>query len=259
MNPIFVTKENGVAYITLNRPKVFNSMDSAMRKQLAAALDDCAADPSVRAVCITGEGKAFCAGQDLTEASNEENPVSFQDVLSTEYNPIVLKIRALEKPVVAAVNGVAAGAGANIALACDIVVAGESASFVQAFSKIGLIPDCGGTWILPRLVGFGKASALMFLGDKVMAAEAESLGMIYKSVPDDIFKEMVRKLAESLAKMPTRGLALTKKALNESVFGGLAQQLAHEADCQTQAGNTADYTEGVAAFIEKRHPEFKGY
>lgn len=259
MDSILLVKENGVAYLTLNRPKVFNSLDTDMRKRLLSALEDCQTDPSVRAVCITGEGKAFCAGQDLTEAASSETPLSFQDVLTTEYNPIVLKIRALEKPVIAAVNGVAAGAGANMALACDIVVATESAAFVQAFSKIGLIPDCSGTWVLPRLIGFGKASALMMLGDKIMADEAESLGMIYKCFSDDSFKIKTKELAEKLAKMPTRGLALTKKALNESVFWGFEKQLAHEAHFQRQAGDTDDYTEGVKAFIEKRRPEFKGH
>jgi 2-(1,2-epoxy-1,2-dihydrophenyl)acetyl-CoA isomerase len=259
MESIVFVKKNGVAYLTLNRPNVFNSFDRDMRKRFLLALEDCDADPSVRAVCITGEGKAFCAGQDLTEATQSDTPLSFQNVLPDEYNPIVLKIRALEKPVIAAVNGVAAGAGANIALVCDIVVATESASFVQAFAKIGLVPDCGGTWILPRLIGFGKASALMMLGDKIMATEAEALGMIYKVFPDDVFKESVVSFAETLAKMPTRGLALTKKALNESVFWGIDNQLAEEAQCQSQAGETEDYTEGVNAFIEKRPPNFKGH
>ena len=259
MDSIVLSKGKGVAYITLNRPKVFNSMDTEMRKQLLVALENCQTDPSVRAVCIIGEGRAFCAGQDLTEAADEETPLSFQDVLTNQYNPIVLKIRQLEKPVVAAVNGVAAGAGANIAFACDIVVAAESASFVQAFSKIGLIPDSGGTWILPRLIGFGRASAAMMLGEKIMAKEAAAMGMIYKSFSDDIFKNEVTTLVEMLAKMPTRGLALTKKALNESIFGGFEQQLAHEAHFQSQAGDTKDYKEGVNAFIQKRTPDFKGF
>lgn len=258
MDSILLVKENGVAYLTLNRPKVFNSMDTDMRKRFLDALDDCQTDPSVRAVCITGEGKGFCAGQDLTEASNSDIPLSFQDVLTREYNPIVLKIRALDKPVIAAVNGVAAGAGANIAFACDIVVATESATFIQSFSKIGLIPDLGGTWILPRLVGFARASALMMLGDKVNAREAENWGMIYKYFSDDTFKNETKALAENLAKMPTRGLALTKKALNESIFADFEKQLAREANFQSQAGATEDYTEGVNAFIQKRRPEFKG-
>ncbi len=258
MDSIIMLKEKDVAYITLNRPKVFNSLDTEMRKQLLVALEDCGIDPSVRAVCIMGEGRAFCAGQDLTEAADSATPLSFQNVLTEQYNPIILKIRQLEKPVVAAVNGVAAGAGANIALACDIVVAAESASFVQAFSKIGLIPDSGGTWVLPRLIGFGRASAAMLLGEKIMAKEAAAMGMIYKCISDENFKNEVISLMESLAKMPTRGLALTKKALNESVFADFEQQLAREADLQSQAGDTADYTEGVNAFIQKRTPDFKG-
>ncbi len=259
MDSILIWKENGVAYLKLNRPKVFNSMDTDMRKRLLVALEDCETDPSVRAVCITGEGKAFCAGQDLTEASDPEKPLSFHDVLTHQYNPIVLKIRQLEKPVVAAVNGVAAGAGANIALTCDIVVAAESASFVQAFSKIGLIPDSGGTWVLPRLIGFARASAAMMMGEKITATEATAMGMIYKCFTDDVFKNQVKTLLETLAQMPTRGLALTKNALNASVFSGLEQQLTHEADLQSQAGATGDYHEGVQAFIQKRLPHFKGF
>jgi 2-(1,2-epoxy-1,2-dihydrophenyl)acetyl-CoA isomerase len=258
MDSILLVKQNNVAHITFNRPKVFNSFDADMRARFLAALEDCAADPSVRAVLITGEGKAFCAGQDLTEATNADRPISFEDALGKEYNPIILKIRQLEKPVIAAVNGVAAGAGANIALVCDIVLASKSATFIQAFSKIGLIPDCGGTWTLPRLVGFGRASAFMFLGDKITATEAEAMGMIYKCFSDETFKTQTIALAEMLAQMPTRGLALTKQALNASVFEGLEKQLAHEAIFQKQAGATDDYTEGVNAFIEKRQPNFKG-
>ncbi len=259
MDSILLVKQNGVAHLTFNRPKVFNAFDTAMRLQCLNALENCENDPSVRAVLITGEGKAFCAGQDLVEATSTDKPISFNDALTNEYNPIVLKIRQLSKPVIAAVNGVAAGAGANIAFVCDIVLAAESASFIQAFSKIGLIPDCGGTWVLPHLVGFGRASALMMLGDKVMATEAATMGMIYKCLPDETFKAQAVALAEMLAKMPTQGLALTKKALNASVFAGFEKQLALEADLQKKAGATDDYTEGVNAFIQKRKPNFKGW
>jgi 2-(1,2-epoxy-1,2-dihydrophenyl)acetyl-CoA isomerase len=258
MDSILLVIQNGVAHLTFNRPKVFNSFDTDMRLRCLKALEDCEADPSVRAVLITGEGKAFCAGQDLVEATMPNKPIAFNNTLEKEYNPIVLKIRQLEKPVIAAVNGVAAGAGANIAFACDIILATESASFIQAFSKIGLVPDCGGTWVLPRLIGFAKASALMMLGDKVTAAEAETMGMIYKCFPDETFKSKAIAIAEMLAKMPTRGLALTKQALNASLFSGFEKQLAEEADLQKKAGATDDYTEGVNAFIQKRQANFKG-
>lgn len=258
MDSILFSKTNGVALITLNRPKVFNSFNSEMRKNLLSKLENCAADPSVRAVMITGEGRAFCAGQDLGEATQADAPISFNNALKTEYNPIILKIKTLGKPVVAAVNGVAAGAGTNLALACDIVVAAESATFIQVFSSIGLIPDCGGTWVLPRLVGFARATALMMLDDKVSAVEAVQMGMIYKYFPDEDFKNKALAIAEKLAKMPTRSLALTKKALNASMFSDFEQQLTLEAEYQEQAGATDDYTEGVNAFIQKRQPIFKG-
>lgn len=249
--------ENAVAHITFNRPQVFNSMHHAMRMEILEALETCEKDPGIRAVYITGTGKAFCAGEDLQEVTDPNGP-SLAEIISTGYNPIVLKIRGLEKPVVAAVNGVAAGAGANIALACDIVVATESASFTQAFSKIGLIPDSGGTWTLPRLVGFQRATALMMLSDKISASDAAAMGMIWKVFPDDSFVAESLKLAETLAKMPTRGLALTKQALNQSFSNDFATQTFVEDKLQTLAGQTHDYREGVAAFLEKRKPEFKG-
>ena len=248
---------NAVAIITFNRPQVFNSTHHAMRMEILEALDVCAQDAAVRAVLITGNGKAFCAGEDLQEVTDPNGP-SLAEIISTGYNPIVQKIRNLEKPVVAAVNGVAAGAGANIALACDIVVATASASFTQAFSKIGLIPDSGGTWTLPRLVGFQRASALMMLSDKISAAEAAAMGMIWKVFPDETFVADSLKMAETLAQMPTRGLALTKQALNQSFSNNFEAQIALEDQLQTVAGGTADYREGVAAFLEKRKPEFKG-
>ncbi|MEI8117148.1 MAG: enoyl-CoA hydratase-related protein [Flavobacteriia bacterium] len=248
---------NGVCRITLNRPSVFNSFNKTMALQLQDVLDDCAVNPEIRAVLITGEGKAFCAGQDLAEAIDPEGPV-LRSIVKDHYNPIILKIRELEKPVIAAVNGVAAGAGANIALACDIVVAKKSASFIQAFSKIGLIPDSGGTYFLPRLIGMQKAMALMMTGDKVSADEAERMNMIYKVYEDEQFEEEATKLSEQLAKMPTRGLGLTKKAVNLGLFNSLEDQLDLEESVQTEAGETDDFTEGVNAFIQKRPAEFKG-
>ncbi len=257
MNYITFSIENAVARITFNRPQVFNSMHHAMRMEILEALDRCAADEGVRAVYITGTGKAFCAGEDLQEVTDPNGP-SLTEIIGTGYNPMVLKIRNLEKPVVAAVNGVAAGAGANIALACDIVVATESASFTQAFSKIGLIPDSGGTWTLPRLVGMQRAAALMMLSDKVSATEAAAMGMIWKVFPDETFAADSLKLAETLAQMPTRGLALTKQALNHTFSNDFASQAALEDQLQSQAGQTHDYKEGVAAFLEKRKPVFLG-
>lgn len=249
--------ENQVARIVLNRPQVFNSMHHAMRQELLAALHSCQHDPAIRAVYLTGAGKAFCAGEDLQEVVAPDGP-SLNQIISTGYNPIVLAIRSLEKPVLCAVNGVAAGAGANIALACDITVAAASASFTQAFSKIGLIPDSGGTWTLPRLVGLQRAAALMMLSDKIPAAEAATIGMIWKTFPDESFAEESLKLAETLAQMPTKGLGLTKRALNRAFSQDFAAQLSVEDELQSAAGQTDDYREGVAAFLEKRKPRFTG-
>ena len=249
--------ENGVCILTLNRPAVFNSFNQTMAFQLQRALDACATDDCVRVIVIKGEGKAFCAGQDLAEATDPEGP-ELKSIVREHYNPIILKIRELEKPVIAAVNGVAAGAGANIALACDIAIAKKSASFIQAFSKIGLIPDSGGTFFLPRLIGMQKALALMMTGDKVSAEEAEKLNMIYKVVEDDSFDKEITKFTEHLAKMPTRGLGLTKKAVNLGLFNSLEDQLDVEERLQTEAGETDDFAEGVNAFLHKRVPEFKG-
>ncbi len=208
-------ENNGVLKLTLNRPEVFNSFNQEMAFALQKELDRAANSENIRAVVLTGNGKAFCAGQDLAEATDPNGP-ELSSIVSDHYNPIIQKIVALEKPVIAAVNGVAAGAGANIALACDIVLATASASFIQAFSKIGLIPDSAGTWFLPRLVGAQKALALMMTGDKVKAPEAEKMNMIYKSIEDDQFEGEVNKLAATMAKMPTKGLALTKKAVQLS-------------------------------------------
>ena len=250
--------KNGVATLTLNRPEVFNSFNREMALSLQSELDACATDASVRAIVITGSGKAFCAGQDLKEVTDPALNPGFKKILEEHYNPIISKIRAIEKPIIAAVNGVAAGAGANIALACDIVIAHEKVSFIQAFSKIGLVPDSAGTFFLPRLIGFGKASALMMLGDKVSATDAEKMGMIYKVTTLDDFQTEIETTAMTLAQMPTKALGMTKRLLNESMNNTLAQQLALESMLQIEAAQSEDYAEGVAAFVEKRKPNFKG-
>lgn len=249
--------EKNVAWIKLNRPQVFNSFHSEMGVEFLQCLDEIEKDTNVRCVVLIGEGKAFCAGQDLQEAMDPNGP-GLNKILSERYNPIIRKLRTLEKPVIAAVNGVAAGAGANIALSCDVVVASQSASFIQAFSKIGLIPDSGGTYILPRLIGWNRASSLMMLGDKVSSADALQMGMLYKVFPDDTFLSEVEKLATELSNMPTKALALTKKVLNQSFTNSLDQQLELELKIQNEASLTTDYQEGIAAFLEKRAPVFKG-
>jgi 2-(1,2-epoxy-1,2-dihydrophenyl)acetyl-CoA isomerase len=228
-----------------------------MALSLQNELDIAEKDENVRAIVLIGEGKAFCAGQDLGEATDPNGP-ELQTIVRDHYNPIILKLRSVEKPIIAAVNGVAAGAGANIALACDLVIAKESASFIQAFSKIGLIPDSGGTFILPRLVGMQKALSLMITGEKVSAKQAENMNMIYKSIQDDLFEEEVSKIANGLAQMPTKGIGLTKRAINQSWDNTLQDQLDLEELLQTEAGQTADFKEGVTAFLEKRKPIFNG-
>lgn len=247
----------GVGVITLNREEKLNAFNRQMALSLQEILDECAQDDRVRSVYLTGSGTAFSAGQDLAEVMDPSGP-GMEKILSEQFNPIVWKIRHLPKPVVAAVNGVAAGAGANIALCCDIVVASSAAYFIQAFSRIGLIPDTAGTYILPRLIGWQKASALMMLGDKVNADDAERMGMIYKSFQEEKFAEESFGIAALLAKMPTRALGLTKEALNLSAVNNLEQQLNVEDEFQSIAGATKDYAEGVAAFIGKRKPLFTG-
>jgi 2-(1,2-epoxy-1,2-dihydrophenyl)acetyl-CoA isomerase len=258
MSSINLKIENNVAFLTLNRPDVFNSFDREMALNLQSNLDVCAENDEVRAIVLTGSGKAFCAGQDLKEVTTPELNPGFKAILEEHYNPIIERIRTIEKPVIAAVNGVAAGAGANIALACDIVIANEKASFIQAFSKIGLIPDSAGTFFLPRLIGFQRATALMMTGDKVDAIEAERIGMIYKYFPIATFEDEVVKLAFKMAKMPTKGLGLTKRVLNESLTNTLQEQLSLESKYQIEAAQTNDYSEGVNAFVEKRKPNFIG-
>ena len=256
MSSVLFEISDNIAFITLNRPDKFNSFNREMALSMQEKLDECK-NPSVRCVYITGNGKAFSAGQDISELTGE-NAIEIKQILSEHFNPIVTRIRKLEKPVVTAVNGVAAGAGANIALCCDVVVANQSASFIQAFSKIGLIPDSGGTFTLPRLIGWQKASALMMLGEKVTSAEAERLGMLYKVFPDETFVEESKKIAATLAAMPTKGLAYTKQVLNLTWVNSWDEQLQDEDIFQQRAAQTTDYKEGIQAFLEKRKPVFKG-
>jgi 2-(1,2-epoxy-1,2-dihydrophenyl)acetyl-CoA isomerase len=256
MSSILFEIKDTIGLITLNRPDKLNSFNREMSLLLQEKLDACKTK-DVRCVYITGAGKAFSAGQDLAEVVDPSGP-GMARILSEHYNPIVERIRKLEKPVVAAVNGVAAGAGANIALCCDIVVAAQSASFIQAFSKIGLIPDSGGTHTLPRLIGWQKASALMMLGEKVSADDAERMGMLYKVFADEVFAENAMNIAVYLSQMPTKGLAYTKQVLSMSFTNTFEEQLQDEDVFQQRAAQTKDYKEGVAAFLGKRNPGFTG-
>ncbi|MAO71939.1 MAG: 2-(1,2-epoxy-1,2-dihydrophenyl)acetyl-CoA isomerase [Flavobacteriales bacterium] len=250
-------KIDGVGKITLNRPEKFNSFVREMALKLQETLDSCKKDDEIRSVMITASGKAFCAGQDLKEAT-DPNGRNISTIIQEHYNPIILKIRNLNKPVIAAVNGVAAGAGASLALCCDIIVASENASFIQAFSKIGLVPDSGSTYFLPRIVGIQRAAAVMMTAEPISAHEAEKMGMIYKAYPQDVFEKESWHLVSKLAKMPTKALALTKELLNSSIENSLKEQLNLEDKYQSIAANTEDFNEGVKAFLEKRKANFKG-
>ncbi len=249
--------DSGIAIIKLNRAEKYNAFIRQMSLDLQDALRKADKDETVRAILFIGEGKAFCAGQDLAEALDPSGP-GIRKIVAEHYNPIILLLRQIEKPIVCAVNGVAAGAGANIALACDIVLAGKSATFIQAFSKIGLIPDSGGTFILPRLVGLQRATALMMLAEKVSADDAVQMGMIYKTYEDEALYSEAYKMAMYLSTMPTKSLGLTKRLLNQSMTNDLVTQLAHEEVIQAEAGQTKDFKEGVQAFLEKRKPVFVG-
>lgn len=257
MASILFEIKNNIAFITLNRPEKFNSFNREMALSLQERLKEADTNKDVRCVYITGAGKAFCAGQDLAEVVDVNGP-GMDKILVEHFNPVVSLIRNLTKPVIAAVNGVAAGAGANIALCCDVVLAAESSSFIQAFSKIGLVPDSSGTYFLPRLIGFQKASALMMLGDKMSAGDAEKNGMIYKVYADADFSEQSIKIATTLAVMPTKALYYIKQALNNSLTQNLPQQLTTEDEFQQKAAATDDFKEGVQSFLEKRNPIFKG-
>ena len=251
--------DQGVATITLCRPDVLNSFNRRMAQDVQKALKAAGNDPAVRAILLTGSGRGFCAGQDLAEATTgAPGSIDLGDIVRTSYAPMVLAIREVEKPVICAVNGVAAGAGANLALACDIVIAAEDAAFIQSFNKIGLVPDTGGTFFLPRLVGHARATAMMFLSEKVTAAKALEWGMIHDVVPGTVLLDTALALARQLASMPTRAFGLTKRALNASWANDLTAQVAVEEDMQRQAGKTADYVEGVNAFLEKRKPSYTG-
>jgi 2-(1,2-epoxy-1,2-dihydrophenyl)acetyl-CoA isomerase len=259
-NTIEYSVDSGVAVLKLNRPDALNSFTVEMHGEVREVLASAAEDKAVRAVLITGNGRGFCAGQDLNDraVSPGESMPDLGDSVENYYNPLIRRITTMEKPVICAVNGVAAGAGANIALACDIVIAGRSASFIESFAKLGLIPDSGGTWHLPRLVGMARAKGLAMLGPKVPAEQALEWGMIWQVVDDEALMETALGLAQQMATQPTRGFAFTKQAFAASAANSLDQQLDLERDLMRAAGRTHDYQEGVKAFLEKRQPEYRG-
>ena len=254
---ILVNDIGGVRVLSLNRPEKYNSFNREMALALQTALDEAAEDDAVRCIVITGAGKGFCAGQDLSEATDVDN-LDFRKMVEEHYNATVLRMRKIEKPIIAAVNGVAAGAGANIALAADIVLAAKSATFIQAFSKISLIPDSGGTFFLPRLVGTQRALALTLTGDKITADEAAAMGMVYRVYDDEAFPHAWQTVAEGLAQGATKAFGLTKRLINQSFSNSLETQLEAEKEVQAEAGASADFREGVTAFLEKRKPVFSG-
>ena len=255
---IILERTGAIRRITLNRPDKLNSFTRDMLSELDDALTDIAADTEARALVITGAGRAFCAGQDLREAGAVEDGAAVRAVVERLYNPAIRLLRSLQIPVLAAVNGIAAGAGASLAIACDLVIAAESASFVQAFSKIGLVPDAGGSYFMPRLIGSARALGLALLAEPVDSRTAAQWGLIWKAVPDAEFAATIIATAERLAQLPTAAVALTKQALNASGHHSLEQQLALEAELQAQAAETEDFQEGVKAFLEKRNPRFIG-
>jgi 2-(1,2-epoxy-1,2-dihydrophenyl)acetyl-CoA isomerase len=255
---VLTAVDAGVMTITMNRPEVLNALNPAMLDGLSAALAAAKADDSVRALILTGAGRGFCAGADLGAASMQTGDHDVAQGLRESYHPIVLAMRQLPKPIVAAVNGSAAGAGMSLALACDVVLAGESASFLQAFTKIGLVPDCGSTWFLPRIVGDIRARAMVMLAEKIPARDALQYGLVWKVHADEALAAEAKRCAEGLAKMPTRAYALVKQALTQSAANGLGDQLEVEALLQAQASRTHDFREGVAAFVQKRPPRFSG-
>ncbi|QCJ00274.1 2-(1,2-epoxy-1,2-dihydrophenyl)acetyl-CoA isomerase PaaG [Agrobacterium larrymoorei] len=249
---------DGVLALTLNRPDKLNSFNEEMHVALRTEFERAHADDEVRAVLLTGAGRGFCAGQDLGDRDPSKGVPDLGHTIETYYNPLLRLIRSLEKPVICAVNGVAAGAGANIALACDITLAARSARFIQSFSKIGLVPDSGGTWSLPRLIGEARAKALTLTAEPLSAERAAEWGLIWSVVDDDKLLDEAYNLAAKLAAGPTRGLGMTKRAIQAAATNSLDQQLDLERDLQREAGRSADYAEGVAAFLQKRKPEFKG-